>query len=134
MNRCFADTFYFLALLNARDEAHEKAVQYSVLSRRPFVTTGFVLIEVADGLAGTGARSVFGTLRSRLELDRRALVIAPSEELFDRGADLYASRPDKGWSLTDCISFVVMQDLGLRDALTADHHFEQAGFVALLRG
>jgi uncharacterized protein len=47
--------------------------------------------------------------------------------------DLYRDRPDKAWSLTDCISFVVMADKGIRDALTADHHFEQAGFVALLK-
>jgi predicted nucleic acid-binding protein len=47
--------------------------------------------------------------------------------------DLYASRFDKAWSLTDCISFVVMEQQGIREALTGDHHFEQAGFVALLK-
>jgi len=52
---------------------------------------------------------------------------------MDRGLALYISRPDKDWSLTDCISFVVMKERGLTGALTADHHFEQAGFVALLK-
>ena len=53
--------------------------------------------------------------------------------MFDKGVGLYAARPDKDWSLTDCISFVVMQEHGITDALTGDHHFEQAGFKALLR-
>ena len=56
----------------------------------------------------------------------------PTAELFDEGFDLYCRRPDKDWSLTDCVSFVVMQQRGLREAFTADRHFEQAGFVALL--
>lgn len=60
-------------------------------------------------------------------------IIPPDSTLFDRGFDLYSQRPDKGWSLTDCISFVVMTERGLTDALTGDHHFEQAGFRALLR-
>jgi predicted nucleic acid-binding protein len=52
--------------------------------------------------------------------------------LFDAGLELYSRRPDKEWSLTDCISFVVMEEHGLTEALTTDHHFEQAGFTALL--
>ena len=56
----------------------------------------------------------------------------PSAELFDRGCELYTSRSDKEWSLTDCISFVVMKERGLTDALTPDRHFEQAGFKVLL--
>ena len=55
-----------------------------------------------------------------------------TSELFERGLALYNARPDKEWSLTDCISFVVMADEGLTDALTGDRHFEQAGFTALL--
>jgi predicted nucleic acid-binding protein len=60
-------------------------------------------------------------------------IVASSRELFRRGFDLYADRPDKEWSLTDCISFVVMTDRRITDALTGDHHFEQAGFVAILK-
>ena len=56
-----------------------------------------------------------------------------SHSLFQEGVQLYNARPDKDWSLTDCISFVVMQEHGLTDALTGDHHFEQAGFTALLK-
>lgn len=60
-------------------------------------------------------------------------IIPPSSGLFERGLRLFRERPDKGWSLTDCISFVVMEERGIRDALTGDHHFEQAGFAALLK-
>jgi len=59
-------------------------------------------------------------------------IIGPSEELFSRGLELYRQRPDKEWSLTDCISFVVMRDEQLSEALTGDRHFEQAGFKSLL--
>ena len=59
--------------------------------------------------------------------------MASSPELFASGSDLYAQRLDKDWSLTDCISFVVMRERGIAEALTADHHFEQAGFTILLR-
>jgi predicted nucleic acid-binding protein len=51
---------------------------------------------------------------------------------YERGLNLYGSRNDKGWSLTDCISFAVMQALHLEDALTGDHHFAQAGYNPLL--
>lgn len=59
-------------------------------------------------------------------------IVAASPELMHRGIELYEARSDKDWSLTDCTSFIVMQDRGLTDALTGDHHFEQAGFRPLL--
>jgi uncharacterized protein len=68
-----------------------------------------------------------------LRSDPNALIVPASPELFQRGYDLYARRPDKDWSLTDCTSFVVMKEQGLTDALTTDHHFEQAGFQMLLK-
>jgi hypothetical protein len=64
--------------------------------------------------------------------DPYTTIVGFSEPLFQAALDLYARRPDKGWSLTDCTSFVVMQRDGLTDALTGDHHFAQAGFVPLL--
>ena len=64
---------------------------------------------------------------------RDTLTVPANSHLFDRGVARYVERDDKAWSLTDCISFVVMEDLGITDALTADHHFEQAGFVAMLK-
>ena len=96
------------------------------------VTTRWVLAEVCDGLAGTANRQLAANLVSRIVASEQFRVLPGSDELFARGFDLYRRRADKGWSLTDCISFVVMGDEKLTDALTGDRHFEQAGFTALL--
>jgi predicted nucleic acid-binding protein len=133
MNAHFGDTFYFLALVSRDDAAHERAVAYFRGSRPPLITTAWVLTEVADALAAPAQRPTFLALRSALRADPEATIVPPSEQLFERGIDLYAKRMDKEWSLTDCISFVVMSEMSLTDALTADHHFEQAGFRALLK-
>jgi len=68
-----------------------------------------------------------------LERDEDVEIVGDEGELYERGLRLYEERPDKEWSLTDCISFVVMQRKRIKEALTGDHHFEQAGFVALLK-
>jgi uncharacterized protein len=68
-----------------------------------------------------------------LEADQSVTIVPASDDLFRRGVDLYRQRPDKDWPLTDCLSFVVMNDHGATEALTGDHHFEQAGFQALLK-
>jgi predicted nucleic acid-binding protein len=65
--------------------------------------------------------------------DPQTTVVPAGRTLLERAFELYAERPDKDWSLTDCVSFVVMAERGITDALTADHHFEQAGFTALLK-
>lgn len=134
MNAYFADTYFFLALLSADDEAHGMAVALNRTLRAAMVTTSWVLTEVGDALAAPSTRSVFVELLDALRSDPQVVIVPPSEVLFDRAIALYSNRMDKGWSLTDCISFVVMEDRGIRDALTGDHHFERAGFQALLRG
>ena len=96
------------------------------------LTTAWVVTEVADAMASPVHRVDFARFFDALVRDPNVTTIPPSEELFLRGLQLYADRRDKEWSLTDCISFIVMQDEGLIDALTADRHFEQAGFRALL--
>jgi predicted nucleic acid-binding protein len=68
-----------------------------------------------------------------LRRQSKFLIIPPTQQLFDAGFELYRKRPDKNWSLTDCISFTVMQERSITEALTGDHHFEQAGFAALLK-
>ncbi len=72
-------------------------------------------------------------LLSGVQSDPRTHVVPASRELFGRGFELFARRKDKEWSFTDCTSFVVMREQALEDALTADRHFEQAGFKALFR-
>lgn len=134
MTRVFADSYFFFAILNPRDEAHAKAVDYGRRHRGPLVTTAWVLTEVADGLASTPRRQVFRGLIESLEASRTNLIVPANAETFEQGVELYHARPDKQWSLTDCISFVVMSEERITQALTGDRHFEQAGFEALLRG
>jgi predicted nucleic acid-binding protein len=133
MTPVFADTFFFLALINPRDAAHQAAVSFIHARPAPLVTTAWVLTELADGLAGSRDRPLFPKILADLDREPPAIVVPPTQDLFERGKRLYLARQDKQWSLTDCISFVVMQDRGLAEALTADHHFEQAGFTALLK-
>jgi uncharacterized protein len=133
MTPCFADTFYFIALLNPQDQSHQRALSFANNSRRPIVTTTWVLLELGNYLAATAKRHLFADLVRYLRTQPLADVIPASDQLFDRGLALYETRPDKQWSLTDCISFIIMHDQNLTEALTGDHHFEQAGFVALLK-
>ncbi len=133
MNAVFADSFYYFAVMNSDDAAHDRAVKLSEKLGASIVTTAWVLTEVADALAAPAQRPGFLALLATLRGDPEVTIVPPHEEVFEAGIDLYSRRPDKDWSLTDCISFVVMQEQGITDALTGDHHFEQAGFTALLK-
>jgi uncharacterized protein len=133
MNRVFADAFYYYAIINDADEAHERAVTLSQELGGQIITSAWVLTEVADGLCQSKNRWAFIHLYESLKEDPDVIVLPPDPDLFEEGISLYGSRPDKDWSLTDCISFCVMKREGIREALTGDHHFEQAGFVALLK-
>ncbi len=133
MNLIFADTFYFLALLNRDDAAHPRARTLSDELTEPILTTAWVLTEVADAMAGPGLRQIFLHLLETLKADPNCTIVPPTEALFEQGVKLYGDRPDKDWSLTDCTSFVVMRQHDMVRALTGDRHFEQAGFQALLR-
>jgi predicted nucleic acid-binding protein len=129
----FADTFYFLALLSARDSAHQRAIEFTQSFSGELLTTAWIITEVADGMATVAEREQFIAFYDRLSKNTAVTIVPNSSSLFDQGIDLYRQRLDKEWSLTDCISFVVMAQQGIREAATGDHHFEQAGFVALLR-
>jgi len=132
MKRRFADTAFYVALANTKEELYPRAVSYAVLPRLKVVTTEFILIEAANFFGKPNMREQFTQLVETLRTDRNVQIIPASADLFQRGLALFAARPDKEWSLTDCTSFEVMRDLGLSEALTADHHFQQAGFIALL--
>jgi uncharacterized protein len=133
MKPLFADTSFYVALVNPHDVAHAKAFQAGEQFHRPVVLTDFVLLELGNALSGAGQRNLFLKLVANLRSDRNVRIIPASRDLLDRGLRLFSRRADKDWSLTDCTSFVVMEEEKLTDALTADHHFEQAGFTALLR-
>jgi predicted nucleic acid-binding protein len=132
MNRVFADAFYFIAILNEHDQDHDRVLEIASLLRVPFVTTEYILVEVADALSGMRHRSSFTEFVRRLQNSPKVDLIPAGAALFEAGLNLYNARPDKQWSLTDCNSFEVMPQRHLTEALTADHHFKQAGFRVLL--
>ena len=113
--------------------AHPRATDFARRNRGPLATTAWVLTELADGLATGPRRQAFRQVLEDLELNKANLIVPANAETFEKGVELYHARPDKQWSLTDCISFVVMTEEGITEALTGDHHFEQAGFTALLK-
>lgn len=130
----FLDTVHILALANPRDAYHAQAIEASERHAGPYVTTGAILVEVADALCRRELREAAVRAIHDLRADADVECVAVEAALFDRGFELYRSRADKDWSLTDCISFVVMRERGIEAALTADAHFVQAGFTALLLG
>jgi predicted nucleic acid-binding protein len=129
---CFADTYFFLAWWNRRDFAHDRVQEFLAGYSGRLLTTRWVLMEVADGFASSKMRRDVRRLFAEIEGDELITIVEAVESLYRRGLALYDARPDKDWSLTDCISFVVMADEGLTEALTGDRHFEQAGFKSLL--
>jgi predicted nucleic acid-binding protein len=129
----FADTFFFLAVLNAQDRAfHEKALAANRMDR-PMCTSAWVLIELADHLCDERNRHLYGMIVDALRTDSRYEIIPADQKTLDAAVELYRQRADKAWSLTDCTSFVLMRQKEIREALTGDRHFEQAGFTALLK-
>jgi predicted nucleic acid-binding protein len=133
VNRAFADTSYFLALLIPADVNHAIARRWAETNRIPLITSEYVLVEVGNYLSPVPARRLFGQFWRALRSDGRMTIVPASSDLMVRGTELYEARLDKPWSLTDCISFVIMKEHGIQDAVTTDRHFEQAGFAALLK-
>ena len=132
----FLDTAYAIALSSSNDQfyacAVELAEQLEALGTR-LVTTRAVLLEIGNALAKPRYRQAAVQLLAALEADPKVDIVPLSESLYARAIQLYRERPDKEWGLTDCVSFLVMQDRRLTEALTTDVHFQQAGFRALLR-
>lgn len=125
--------FTLSACLIGADEHHARIVAVASELRDSLVTTEWILAELADALAKSVSRRLVGQFIGHLQADPHVRIVHAGPNLFRRGLELYDGRPDKEWSLTDCISFVVMRDEGLTAALTGDKHFEQAGFKALLK-
>jgi predicted nucleic acid-binding protein len=127
----FADTFYWIALTAPQDAAHERASQFT----GDVVTTEEVLAEYLNFFCAAPE-----PLRRKVAIGVEAIlggpcirVIPQSHESFRAGLDLYRARPDKGYSLTDCISMQTMRREGLTEVLTNDRHFNQEGFRTLFR-
>lgn len=134
--RVFVDTSYVLALLRPHDQHHGAALALAArltAARAQLVTTQAVLFEIGNALAKPRYRATAVQVLRALESDPATQVVTMVDGLYVRALAFYEARPDQEWGLVDCASFVVMRELGLSDALTADRHFEQAGFRALLR-
>lgn len=133
MKVVFADTSYWIALLNPKDQHHSKAVALSkALGKTRIVTSELVLTELLNAFArfGPGVRKAASDLVA--EIRAGCEVVPMSTDEFQSAFALYRSRIDKKWSLTDCASFEVMHSKNISDALSTDRDFEQAGFRALL--
>ena len=133
MRTVFADSFYFIAQLNSADEAHAKAREFTASFEGKLLTTDWILTEFGDAFARPPNRERFVRFYQQLAVMPDITIVPASRPLLMEGFELFANRADKDWSLTDCISFVVMTRQGITEALTGDHHFVQAGFVALLQ-
>jgi predicted nucleic acid-binding protein len=129
------DTSFILALEN-RDDPHHgqaKALDGELLEQNGILLLHWgILFEIADGYARVGRRARGLQLLAKFESEEGYLLCPITELLLQEGLNLYRARPDKDWALTDCISFVLMKQQGIQEALTADVHFRQAGFTALL--
>jgi len=129
----FADTFYFIALLDSADAAHGKAIAWSRQEEVSFLTTEYVLIELGDAFHAVDQREEFVAFHEAIRSEPRFRIIPAHQKLYELGFGLYRRRRDREWQLTDCISFVVMSEHRVREALTGDQHFQQAGFRTLLQ-
>lgn len=132
MAAVFVDTSYFLALVNSRDKYHKAAQNAAEKVAPPFVTSEAVLFELGNALARPPHRLLGIQALRQIRTDKNIEVVHIDPDLFNQSVAFYRSRMDKNWGLTDCSSFVIMERLGIGAALTADKHFEQAGFERLL--
>jgi predicted nucleic acid-binding protein len=130
VSELFADTAYWIALLNPRDDLHAAALDAEAAQTADrLVTSDMVLTELLNAFSGSQAlRSVAVRAVQTLFSDARVSVEPQTRELFTAALATYAARLDKTWSLTDCTSMLIMERRAISDVLSSDHHFEQAGY------
>ena len=132
--KLFVDTSYVLALFNSSDEFHEKAKELKSRASHPTaaITTEAILLEIGNALSKQNLRKQCAAIITGFYRSTNIEIVPLSTQLIKEGLALFEKRADKDWGLTDCLSFVVMEKHGIREALAADEHFVQAGFKALL--
>ncbi len=136
MKKVFADTGYWVALLNPRDELHQKVQEISVaIAPVHIFTSEMVLTELLNDFSKRGNffRQAAIELIENIYTHPNITVVKQTSSQFQEGLFFYKQRVDKQWSLTDCVSFKIMEEYNILEALAYDKHFEQAGFIALLR-
>ena len=131
--RFLLDTMFIQAFLNSRDPYHQVALAFlpRIRKAKEVWVTEAILVEVGNAL-GAINRTIAAQFITECYQTSNMRVVSVSTQLLNQARDLYASRADKTWGLTDCVSFVVMEQQGLTDAVTADRHFTQAGYKAIL--
>ncbi|MBU6187623.1 MAG: type II toxin-antitoxin system VapC family toxin [Cyanobacteria bacterium REEB444] len=136
MTEVFLDTSFAIALSSATDQNHARAVRLAnqiETNKTRLVTTQAILLEIGNSLSKQKYRAAAIQLLESIEADPNVEVVLLTNSLYRLASSLFKQRDDKEWGLVDCISFIVMQDRGIADALTTDTHFQQAGFRALLK-
>ena len=136
MRLIFADTSYWIATINPKDNLHDRAMAaVHLLGPCELVTSDMVLVEVLNAFAERGEhiRQTAAEAIQAITDDAGTEVVPQTRHLFQKAYELYRQRLDKGWSLTDCASFIIMDERGITGALTYDAHFGQNGYTALLR-
>lgn len=136
MPEFFLDTGFAIALASRRDQHHQRALDLAHQIRADatqLVTTQAIVLEIGNSLSKQNYRPAAVQLITSLRMDPSVEILTIDDEFFDKSFTLFGNRDDKEWSLTDCMSFVVMETRGITDALTPDEHFNQAGFNALMR-
>jgi predicted nucleic acid-binding protein len=132
----FLDTSFAIALAAPQDHLHQRAVHLAKLLEAAgtrLITTQTVMLEIGNILCQKPHRYEAIVLLNSLAVDPKVEIVPLSQELYERAFQLYCESPDKEWGFVDCVSFIVMQFCGITEALTANEHFQQAGFRALLR-
>lgn len=135
-NEVFLDAAFAIALSSTKDHFHNQAVRLAEQfekSKTKLVTTRAVLLEIGNALSKQRYRQAAVKLLVALEADPNVEIVPLSDQLYIYALQLYRERPDKEWGMVDCISFIVMRDREILEALTTDNHFQQAGFQVLLR-
>ena len=133
MPEVFVDTSFVVALVNKNDQYHSLALELTErFNQQGLVTTDAILLEIGNALSRNFKRESVEIIEHFLTSDD-VKVIHLYPPLFRKAFDLYKSHSDKQWGLIDCVSFVVMKELAIEEALSADKHFEQAGFRVLIR-
>ena len=129
----FIDTCFITALVSERDELHAKAIELSETYRgQRFLLTDAVLLEAGNALAKKYRDEVIEIIDG-FQNSADVEIARLDPEVFESGFNLFKQHRDKFWGLVDGISFVVMRERGVNEALTFDQHFVQAGFRALMQ-
>jgi len=136
MRRVFVDTVALISLGNKRDVLHRHALKVKQnldLSEQVLITTNAVILEFCNSFSDTELRPLAIKTFEAINASNRWVCVHVSKSLMDKGFEKFKQMQDKEWSLIDCISMIVAEEFGIVEVFTADHHFEQAGFINLLK-